>query len=159
MRIGLISDTHDNVPAIEKAVGFFSAEAVDLVLHAGDYVSPFSFKPFLDLPCEIIGVWGNNDGDKIALDRVSQGRIKTSPSVETYAGKKILLGHHFETLDALVSSQDYYLIVYGHTHRPEIRREGKTLVVNPGECGGWLYGKSTVAVVDLEDQRADIIEL
>jgi len=159
MKLGIISDTHDNVPMIKKAVEFFNSADVDLVLHAGDYVSPFSLKPFFLLECDFMGVWGNNDGDKIALQNMAQGKIENSPHIETYGQKKILLGHYFETLEALVTSQVFYLIIYGHTHKPEIRQDGDTLVVNPGECGGWLEGRSTIAVVDLENQKAEIIDL
>ncbi len=159
MKLGLISDTHDNVPMVKKAVEVFNQEGVDLVLHAGDYVSPFSLKPLFSLECDFLGVWGNNDGDKIALDKMGQGRIVNSPSIETFDGQVVLLGHYFETLESLISSQQFFLIVYGHIHSPEIKKRGKTLVVNPGECGGWLYGKSTVAVADLQNQTAEVIEL
>ena len=159
MKLGIISDTHDNVPLVEKAVRVFNRENTDLVLHAGDYVSPFSLKPFFSLNCDFLGVWGNNDGDRIALDIAAQGKIFNSSRIETLDEREILLGHYFETLDALILSQQFFLIVYGHTHRPEIRRQGRTLVVNPGECSGWLYGRSTVALVDMEKQIANIIEL
>ena len=159
MKLGIISDTHDNVPMIKKAVAFFNQAGVDVVLHAGDYVSPFSIKPLMALECDFLGVWGNNDGDKIALQTVAQGKIENSPYIESYGQKKILLAHHLETLEALVISQEFHLIIYGHTHRPEIRKQGKTLVVNPGECGGWLDGKSTIAIVELEAQKAEIVEL
>ncbi len=159
MKLGIISDTHDNVPMIKKAVEVFNRVDVDVVLHAGDYVSPFSLIPLFSLECDFLGVWGNNDGDKIALHRVAQGKIENSPYLESYGQKKILLGHHFETLEALILSQEFHFIIYGHTHQPEIRKEGKTLIVNPGECGGWLEGKSTIAIADLESQTAEIIEL
>ena len=90
MKLGLISDTHDNVPMIKKAVEFFNKADVDLVLHAGDYVAPFSIKPLFSLECDFLGVWGNNDGDKIALHKMSQGKIINSPSIETYGKKKDL---------------------------------------------------------------------
>jgi len=159
MKLGIMSDTHDNVPLIVKAVEIFNNADVDAVLHAGDYVSPFSLKPLLSLECDFLGVWGNNDGDKLALQNMAQGKIENSPHIEFYGRKKILLGHHLETLEALIRSQEFHLIVYGHTHRPEIRKKGTTLVVNPGECGGWVEGKSTLAIVELEDQTAEIIEL
>lgn len=159
VKLGLIADTHDNVPLVKKAVELFNKENVDRILHAGDYVAPFAVKPFLSLECDFKGVWGNNDGDKIALDRMIKGKIVESPTLEVYGGKKILLGHFFETLEALISSQEYFLIVYGHTHQAQVRNEGGTLVVNPGECGGWLYGKSTVALVDLEKQAVEIVDL
>src|SRR5512136_1142704 len=63
MLIGLISDTHDNIPLIEKAVSRLNQEKVELVLHAGDYVAPFVIQKFKALNCKLIGVFGNNDGD------------------------------------------------------------------------------------------------
>ncbi len=41
MLIGAISDTHDNLPKIEKAVQNLNEQKVGLVLHAGDYVAGF----------------------------------------------------------------------------------------------------------------------
>ncbi|SPD75110.1 putative enzyme [uncultured Desulfobacterium sp.] len=159
MKLGIISDTHDNLPLIEKAVEIFNDANVDLVLHAGDYVSPFSIKPLLLLECDFLGVWGNNDGDKLALRNIAQGKIENSPLVDTYKGKKILIGHDLLLLESLISSQDFYLIVYGHTHLPEIKNVGNTLVVNPGECCGWVYGKATIAVADLDSHTAELISL
>ena len=159
MILGIIADTHDNVPMVKKAVDVFNRENVDFVLHAGDFVAPFALKPLFSLKCGFRGVWGNNDGDRIALHKLAQGSIVESPTIETYGTRKVLIGHHLEALESLVLSQEFYLIVYGHTHRHDIRKEGHTLVVNPGECGGWLHGKSTIALCDLESQDAEIVQL
>jgi len=48
LKLGILSDTHDNVPQVRKAVALFNREMVDLVLHAGDYVAPFSVKPLFE---------------------------------------------------------------------------------------------------------------
>ena len=64
MRIGIMSDTHDNLPLIRRAVDRMNEEEVDLVLHAGDFVSPFVIPALSDLEAPLIGVWGNNDGDR-----------------------------------------------------------------------------------------------
>ena len=42
MKIGVLSDTHDHIPKIKRAVEIFNEEKVDLVLHSGDIVAPFS---------------------------------------------------------------------------------------------------------------------
>ena len=76
MKIGIISDTHDNVPKVKEAVTIFNEEGVDLVIHAGDYIAPFAVAPLNNLKCDYVGVFGNNDGEKLGLNRVSQGRIK-----------------------------------------------------------------------------------
>ncbi len=61
-------------------------------------------------------------------------------------------------LDSLIEAGNYDLIVYGHTHEVDVRK-GKTTVINPGECGGWLTGKSTVGIFDTANDDVRIIEL
>jgi predicted phosphodiesterase len=41
----------------------------------------------------------------------------------------------------------------------EVSTRGDTLIVNPGEACGWLYGACTAALVDLETRQVDIIKL
>jgi putative phosphoesterase len=158
VKIGIISDTHDNIPNIKKAVGIFNANKVGLVIHAGDYIAPFSIAPFDDLKCDFVGVFGNNDGEKQGLTKISQGKIKPQPHKLEFYNKKILIIHEPNDLDDLIKSQHYDIIIYGHTHEHVIDH-GKTLVINPGECCGWLTGKGTVALADLNDMKASIVEL
>ena len=67
MLLGIIADTHDNLDAIENAVDIFNREKVDLVIHAGDFVAPFTVRKFRGLDCKFIGIFGNNDGEKEGL--------------------------------------------------------------------------------------------
>ena len=67
MRIGLLSDTHDRVPAIRELLEQMIAGGVSLVMHAGDYCSPFALQPFHDASVPVLGVFGKNDGDRDAL--------------------------------------------------------------------------------------------
>jgi len=159
VRIGIISDTHDNVPKIKEAVSIFNMKGVGFVIHAGDYIAPFSIAPLEKLRCEYVGVFGNNDGEKAGLTRKSGERIKIPPRLVDIDGKKILVLHEPNELDTLTKSQSYDIIVYGHTHNPVIEKQDKTLVINPGECCGWLTGKSTIALVDLDNLIAEIIEV
>ncbi|NOZ25248.1 MAG: metallophosphoesterase [Nitrospirae bacterium] len=159
MLVGLISDTHDNVDRIAEAVSVFNEKGVSLVIHAGDFTSPFSLKPFGDLKADFVGIYGNNDGDKLLLRDRSKGRIHRQPHKFTFADKRIIVMHEPDLVDDLAASGHFDLIVYGHTHRAEVQRIDDTLVVNPGEAGHWLYGKATVAVVDIGRMEADIIPL
>ena len=151
MKIGIISDTHDNVPMIKKAVAIFNERGVNLVIHAGDYIAPFAVTPLSDLECEYIGVFGNNDGEKLGLNRVSQRKINVQPYSIEFAGKEMLVTHEPGSLDALIKSQSYDIVIYGHTHDPVIEKHDRTLAINPGECGGWLRGRSTIVLVDLDE--------
>jgi competence ComEA-like helix-hairpin-helix protein len=70
MRIGLISDTHDNVTMIKAAIKRLNELDVELVLHAGDYISPFTAKPYAELRAKMIGVYGNNCAEREKLKEV-----------------------------------------------------------------------------------------
>ncbi|MEM3566538.1 MAG: metallophosphoesterase [Candidatus Bathyarchaeia archaeon] len=165
MLIGLMADTHDNLPMVEKAIKRLNEENVELVLHAGDYVAPFVIPKFRDLRARLIGVFGNNDGDRELLKKRfgENERLEVRGNfAEINIGKaKIVLlhGSEEELLRAIINSGNFDAVVHGHTHKAEIYRKGKTLVVNPGEVCGYLTGKSTIALLDVEKLEAKMIDL
>jgi len=162
---GLISDTHDRLPMVDKAIKVLNEENVDLVLHAGDYVSPFVIPRFKELKARLIGVFGNNDGDHEFLKRrFSEDKhleIRGSFAKLVLGGAKIALlhGSDEDLLNALIDSGGFEVVVHGHAHEAKIYRKGKTLIVNPGELCGYLTGRSTIALLDTEKLEAKILEL
>jgi uncharacterized protein len=157
MIIGILSDTHDNLPKIEKAVKFFNQKKVGFVLHAGDFVAPFTIDKLEKLSCQWQGVFGNNDGEKKGLSARSRGRIKEPPLRLRMAGRKVTVVHDRLILDFEKEKAD--LIIFGHSHKAEVTRINNKLIVNPGECSGWLSGKSSVALADLESLTARIFKI
>jgi uncharacterized protein len=159
--IGAMSDSHDNLTMIRRAVAVFNDAGCDLVLHAGDIVAPFAIKELAALNCPVRAVYGNVDGEKIGLKMAVEpfGEIQEAPFVFSHRGREILLCHIDLPVRKYIASGKYDIIIFGHTHKPEVRKHGKTLAVNPGETGGWLTGKSTVALLDPATLRMDIIAL
>ena len=160
MMLGLMADSHDNLLKVKEAVYFFNRRKVTIVLHAGDYVAPFAIKELRKLSCSFIGVFGNNDGEKEGLRETIKeiGEIHFPPFSLQREKRKILLLHDLQEMDSL-KINNYDLIVYGHTHKAEMRREANTLLINPGECGGWLSGRPTVGLVDLDKMKAEVVAL
>jgi putative phosphoesterase len=142
--------------AITKAVGVFNDAEVSRVLHAGDLVAPFVSKPLANLKADLTAVFGNNDGERFGLAHVFQGKIYRPPHLLNIEGNRILLLHEPDNLKALADSEYFDVIIYGHTHDVDIQR-GKTLVINPGECGGWLRGRRTVALWDTQTNDVEIL--
>lgn len=165
MRIGAVSDTHDNLPQIEKVVKFLNDQKVDLALHAGDYVAGFVVPKLAKLNCRLVGVFGNNDGDhellKKRFSETSNCTIHERFTQVQAEGFRIALlhGHETELLDAVIASGYFDAVVHGHSHFLSIQKKGKTLVINPGEVCGYLTGKCTVALLDTAKQEAKIVEL
>jgi len=157
MIIGVFSDTHDNLPKIEKAVRLFNKKKVDFVMHAGDFVAPFTIDLLKELSCDWVGIFGNNDGEKQGLVQKSEGKIQEGPLRIKLQNRKITLVHDLKTIDLLKEKAD--LIIFGHAHKPEIIVSSENLIVNPGECCGWISGKSTIAVVDTDLLKAQIIKI
>jgi len=165
MLIGVMSDTHDNIAQTQKAVATFNQKKVEQVLHAGDIISPFMIDTLKELKAPLTGVFGNNDGDRALLERKS-GLLPSTKIAGTFArmdlgGMRIGLvhGNDRDLLETLVSCGSLDLLVYGHTHLPEIRRVGSLLVVNPGEVYGHLTGRSTVALVDTVTRSGEIVDI
>jgi hypothetical protein len=155
MRIGLICDTHDNLIKLKKAIKLFNSKKTNLVLHAGDYIAPFTINFLNKLKCEYLGVFGNNDGDIKGLKRKSVGRIRKGPIKLKLSGKKIALIHNLKDLN----SRNFDIIVFGHSHKRELKKYDEILLVNPGECGGWLTDKSTIAILDTDTLSVDFFNL
>ncbi len=166
MLVGLMSDTHDRLPLVEAAVKALNERGVELVLHAGDYIAPFVIPRLAKLEARLVGVFGNNDGDKaLLLKRAADtgGKVEIRGVFAEIAvdGLRIALthGHEADLLRSLVACGGYNVVVHGHTHQVGVRHEGQTLVVNPGEVCGWLYGRPTVAVLDTRTLEVEVVEL
>lgn len=124
--IGLISDTHGQVRAdVHRALA-----GVAFILHAGDVCGDEVLME-LDLIAPTYAVYGNCD-DPDAPRLVRQ-------LARTERGVRIHVSHGHElgapTVPRLLAAYDADVIVYGHTHRPLVARDGARLVVNPGAAG------------------------
>ncbi len=149
MIVGILSDTHDNLPNIEKAVNFFNEKKVEFVIHAGDFVAPFSVLRLKKLNCPWHGVYGNNDGEKPGLFKASEGRILEAPLRIKLADRKITVVHDLNKLD--VDNENAHVIIFGHTHMTQVIKEKNKLLINPGECCAWISDQCSVALLDLSD--------
>ncbi len=156
MKIGIIADTHDNIHAIQKAVYFFNTLDVKYIIHAGDYVAPFSLKELMKLKAKFMGVFGNNDGERRGLHTVCK-YIYEPPYDILLNGRHIIVTHMLESLSKR-SMMNTDVVISAHTHIPEIKHRNP-LYINPGECCGWLNNRSTVAVLDLETFHGEIVDL
>lgn len=153
-KIGIISDTHDNLPNVRTATRIFNDNNVSLVIHCGDFVAPFTLTAFKNLKCPLVGVFGNCDGEIDYLLRQAKKynfSIHQSPHKLEINGKNILMSHK-----PIEPEQGTDILLYGHTHKSEIKN-GDILVINPGEASGWLFNYPTVAILDLITTKAEII--
>ena len=162
MRVGLIADTHDRVPAIAELLKQMQAGGINMVLHAGDYCSPFSLKPFEEAHVSLAGVFGRNDGDTQGLVSRAQSafgaELFESPHSFEIGGRRILLVHDIADVQKR-SVAAHEIVIHGHTHQQEMKTRGETLIVNPGEGCGWLFGTPSAAILDLDSRHVEFLTL
>jgi putative phosphoesterase len=162
MRIGLIADTHDRLPAIAELVKQMQAAGVGMLLHAGDYCSPFALRTFEDTQMSLAGVFGKNDGDQQGLVSRAQAafgaELFESPHSFEIGGRRILLVHDIGDVHQR-SIASHEIVIHGATHQQEMKTRGETLIVNPGEACGWLYGTPSAAILDLDSRSVDFLSL
>jgi uncharacterized protein len=123
MRIGILSDTHSLLrPELPPLL-----EGSDHILHLGDVGDP-----------DILGVLA-----KIAPVTAIRGNIDThgpcallpATEVVSIAGHDFYLLHDVQQLDLDPKAAGFVAVLYGHSHKPEIRRHKGVLYFNPGSCG------------------------
>ena len=151
--IGIMSDSHDNLKAIKKAVKYFNGEYVDLVIHAGDLISPFTVQEFLKLNSPFIAIFGNNDGEREGLIKAYQNICYLEDfKVISIENREIALIHGTNPaiVESICLSGRYDVVICGHTHKLEIKKD-KSMLINPGETCGYLSGDKTVVLLDPED--------
>jgi len=156
--IGIMSDSHDNIPNIRKAVEIFNQASCRLVIHAGDIVAPFAAQELKNLRCPVRAVFGNCDGEKDGLSRVLQefGEIKPAPLKFTFENLNFLVSHHPVEAETWPEAD---VIIFGHTHRSQVNRDGRRLIINPGEACGWVKGVATAAILDPATMVVDVLIL
>lgn len=158
MRLGVISDTHGRVANTLAAVRMLESLEVDELLHCGD-IDSTEIPPLLSAwPTHFI--FGNcdhfHDELRAAILKAGLTCHGRFGSLEL-AGRKIALIHSDDErfFRRTIESEEYDLVCYGHTHKAEFHREGKTLVLNPGALH--RATPHSFAVVELETMEVTIV--
>jgi len=165
MRIGILGETHDHMPNIRRVVERLNGDGVELVLHTGDSIAPFVIPVLAGLDARMVGVFGNNDGDRELLIL----RCDEHPSLEisgnfaefTLEDRRVALlhGHIKDMLAETIGSGRYDLVVHGHTHKSQVDERNGTIVLNPGEVCGYLSGVASYATYETASNQPRIITI
>jgi hypothetical protein len=159
MRIGVISDTHDNARNVARIVTVLREARVERVIHTGDFTRASTLRSFAALEVPLFGVYGNNDRLRAELAAAASElgfALAEPPLVLDWAGRRITVVHD-RTLHPELSPGDGELLLHGHDHRYSLERANGGLIFNPGECAGWLEGRNAVGVVDLARFDAELL--
>ena len=165
MRIGILSDIHDNVWRLGRALDHLGRNA-DALLVCGDLCSPFVINQIgrgFGGPVHV--VFGNNDGDLYRITANARAYPQIRLHGELYkgelGGRRIAMNHYPEIARGLARSGEYELVCFGHNHRHEIAEIDGILLVNPGPVmgaaievdGSWRDVPATFVLYDSDTGR------
>src|SRR6476659_8579530 len=120
MKIGIISDTHDDIENVSEAIQIFNQNKVKYVIHAGDYIFPGIIKEFSKLNAKLIGVFGNNDGER---NGILKSFIDVNGELKGEIGE--------------IEIDNIKFGIYHGTDKEKIERDdnnNNTLILNPGSA-------------------------
>ena len=153
MKIGVVSDTHNNLNNIEIIINLFNDINVPIVIHTGDISNANTLEKFSKLNSELIGVYGNNDRNESGLEEVAQKnnfQFQEPPRRLSLLDREIVIFHEPDNIDKfLLENQLINVVLYGHTHRYENNTKNGVLYFNPGESAGMQKGSNAVGILDL----------
>ncbi|MDB6454378.1 metallophosphoesterase family protein [Falsirhodobacter sp. 20TX0035] len=122
-RIGVISDTH----GLLRPEALEALEGVDRILHAGDIGDPDHLDALARI-APVTAIRGN-------IDRGHWARALPETVSLTIGGMRIHMIHDRKTLKADPEAEGWDVVISGHSHKPSIEKNGRTLWLNPGAAG------------------------
>lgn len=157
MKVGIISDIHDNIINLDKCLKWCKSSNVKSLICCGDITNNQTLSKMSDkFLGDIFLVRGNADNFEDSdlkkykninyLGRVGQIEL---------GSKKIGLCHEPFLIDKVLEMGDCDYIFYGHTHKPWEEKKDNTRIINPGTLGG-MFQKATFAVLDLENNNLEL---
>lgn len=158
--IGIISDTHDNVPNVLNAVKLFKKKNVDFVIHLGDIIAPATVKFFEGVKVKFLQ--GNCDGDiDLIKKRISEisGEFLGRYAEFKINNKRIaaLHGDDENTLMKIINSGKFDYVLHGHNHKSRNEKISNTRVINPG--AHYFMAENTVVLLDIEKDKVEFVKL
>ena len=158
MKIGVVSDTHNNLKNIQIIISLFNEEKVPFVVHTGDIASANSLEQFSKLDAELIGVYGNNDRNELGIKEVAvknNFQFQEPPKKLKLYNREIAIFHEPENIEKfLLENKGTNIVLYGHTHRYENEKKNGILFFNPGESAGMRKGSNAIGILDLTTLEA-----
>lgn len=160
MRIGIVSDTHNNLKNVARIVELFNDAQVARVIHTGDISQAKTLDVLAGLNAPLHGVFGNNDQERDTLHAavVRHGFEFVDPPLHlTWHDRRIIVVHDPREFEGHLEDA-HELALHGHTHLYRHERVGQTLLFNPGECAGHMRGFNAVGLVDLATMETQLLK-
>jgi putative phosphoesterase len=158
-KLAVISDVHDNLANLAKALNYIKSNKIDYLICTGDLQSFEAWAELNKLSIPVFAAKGNAD-EALDLSQFSNIQVWQNFGEIELAGKKILFSHYPEVVKKIIDHKPsyYHLALNGHSHMPWEENYLNTKLLNPGNVANVRYNP-TFAIINLDDLKAQLILL
>ncbi len=158
MLLAILSDSHDAILNLRRAVELANERKARYLLHCGDLISPFMVLELARFKGEVHFILGNNPGDVWLVGkqcaRFPHIHFHGQYAFEELDGLKVAIVHFPELAEGLALTGKFDLVCCGHTHVYEVKELNSVPVINPGEILG-KEGPPTMVFFDSETRQIE----
>ncbi len=164
MKILIVSDSHDNNEKLSTAISVGNDAKCEVMLHAGDFISPPTLDNLKSFNGNVYLVWGNNEGEKVGfiskIEKMENTEMVGDVMEKEFGGLKFYMNHYPDIVLNAALTGKYDVHIYGHNHiyHEETISNG-AILLNPGEVHGNKTGISTCMIFDTETKKVEKIIL
>ncbi len=165
MKVGIIADVHDNIHNLILILEKLEESNCEKILFLGDFAGAAVAFVLRSSKIPIFGIWGNNDGDKTRITRLSMhpnSNLTMADDIFDFIeidNRKIFLTHYPNLAKPMAKSKEFDAVFYGHNHLKNVEYIGDCLVANPGEIGAQKTGVPSYGIYDTKTNKIEIIIL
>lgn len=156
MRAIVISDSHNNTAACERAIASVGNDKIDMIIHLGDIARDVDYLEMLYYPTKVVSVVGNNDfmyrGDHERVIEFDGHRIFICH------GHTLGVHHGTDRMEAVARQKGCEAAFYGHTHRSVLeKKEDGFLILNPGSVALPRGCKPSFAILETDGGKLSAV--
>lgn len=161
MKIGILSDTHNNLTNLQAGLAVFRAEGIHTLVHCGDLTAPETAASLGGF--RVLHVIGNGDFLNGEIRRVLLELNPLNHSGLIFSGEidgvplAAAHGHLPHQVENLLAEHKFRYIFHGHSHRRHDEMVGQTRLINPGSLGGLKAEERSVCVLDLASGQSQFV--
>lgn len=163
MKIAIMSDSHDQWNNLKKAIDLSNNAGCEVLLFAGDFIAPPGIAFLEQFNGLVKFVWGNNEGERVALTRMMDASQKMELAGEIFEGEfdgvRVFMNHYPRISELAALSGKFDLCVFGHTHEYLAEKIGNCLLLNPGEIQGHKTAHPSFVIFDTQTKAFEKIVL
>jgi len=159
MKIGLISDSHNETKMLKYVANMFECLGIDTVIHCGDVTDAKEINVLKRFKLYL--AYGNSDLNYSSFaEKITQFNNKSQSGrfLDLLINEKRIFVIHGDDrrkfIDA-IQRKCYDYIFCGHSHKISDKKIGNTRIINPGALAGRYGSQSTFAVIDLETDKLE----